>query len=161
MARTPVQPHSRPDRNANSNADIDGDAQTPSHDGHTVPAEPHTPSVESVASTCTSASHDSVFESNTGDVEMSDASSMFSDCDRDAFEEAAPPTAILDTGMGLSMGMDVEMDVDVDVDMATPTTAIKIVPCFGREMHSLGGSMEFSGGSMGMGTHMGMIGVEL
>lgn len=108
-----------------------------------VPIEPPTPSVESVVSTASTA-QDSVFESSASfssntdidggeaDVEMSDASSMFSDCCGEQYNNyTVTPFAKTDE---LGKGMDVDGDMDMDSNTPTTATVAKPPVCFGSEI---------------------------
>ncbi|KAM7208595.1 putative glucan 1, 4-alpha-glucosidase [Naviculisporaceae sp. PSN 640] len=109
-----------------------------------APIEPPTPSVESVVSTASTA-QDSVFESSASftsntdldtdggeaDVEMSDASSMFSDyCGEQYNNYTVTPFPKTD-GLGGGRSVDVDGDMDMDMDNDTPTTATVAKPPVG------------------------------
>ncbi|KAK0634693.1 hypothetical protein B0T17DRAFT_611663 [Bombardia bombarda] len=98
---------------------------TPTQQEPVAVAEPPTPSVDSIASL----SQDSVFEAS-GDVDMSDASSVFSEWD-----DVRPVTGIMYPSPGLG----------VDMDMDTPTTAVKTV--FAAEIQGLV-SMDLASGPL-------------
>lgn len=122
------------------------------------PIEPPTPSVESVASVSTNTTQaDSVFDpsssagsflSNTesdngeGDVEMSDASSMFSDYCGDQYNNyTVKPFPKSDNTLNMGIDMDmgfgstsdrgVDIDGDMDMHSNTPTTATITKPHVG------------------------------